>query len=105
VSDKKKDDINPDGPDITRRDFVGGALLGTGSMLLVVIANAGIYLDNATLALPSNTAPLAVQALGYGALAMALVIGDRGVWREARMVGASPSGSSSTAAPPRTHAG
>jgi uncharacterized protein len=53
----------------------------TGSMLVVVIANAGIYLDNSTYALPANTAPLAVQALGFGAVALALVLADRSVWR------------------------
>ena len=42
MSDKKKEDINPDGPDITRRDFVGGALLGTGSMLLGMGSPAAI---------------------------------------------------------------
>jgi spermidine dehydrogenase len=42
VSDKKKDDIHPDGPDITRRDFVGGALLGTGTMLLGMGSPAAI---------------------------------------------------------------
>ncbi len=42
MSDKKIDDINPDGPDITRRDFVGGALLGTGSMLLGMGSPAAI---------------------------------------------------------------
>jgi uncharacterized protein len=53
----------------------------TGSMLVVVIANAGIYLDNSTYALPANTAPVAVQALGYCAAALALVFADRSVWR------------------------
>jgi hypothetical protein len=53
----------------------------TGSMLVVVIANAGIYLDNSTYALPANRAPLAVQALGYCAAALALVFADRSVWR------------------------
>jgi membrane protease YdiL (CAAX protease family) len=53
----------------------------TGSMLVVVVANAGIYLDNSTYALPANPAPLAVQALGYGAAALALVLIDRSVWR------------------------
>ncbi len=42
MSDSKKDDINSDGPDITRRDFVGGALLGTGSMLLGMGSPAAI---------------------------------------------------------------
>jgi CAAX protease family protein len=53
----------------------------TGSMLLVVIANAGIYLNNSTQALPANAEPLAIHALGYCAVAMGLVLVDRCVWR------------------------
>jgi membrane protease YdiL (CAAX protease family) len=53
----------------------------TGSMLLVVVANAGIYLDNSTQALPANAAPLAVHALGYCAVALALVLVDGAAWR------------------------
>jgi membrane protease YdiL (CAAX protease family) len=45
----------------------------TGSMLLVVVANAGIYLDNPVQALPASVIPLAVLALGYTVLAVALV--------------------------------
>ena len=45
----------------------------TGSMLLVVVANAGIYLDNPMQALPANGVPLAVLALGYSVVALALV--------------------------------
>jgi hypothetical protein len=45
----------------------------TGSMLLVVVANAGIYLDNPVQALPASVIPLAVLALGYTVLAFALV--------------------------------
>jgi membrane protease YdiL (CAAX protease family) len=50
--------------------------LRTASMFLVVVANAGVYLNNSTLALPANAAPLAVHALGYGAVALALVLID-----------------------------
>jgi hypothetical protein len=50
-------------------------------MLLVVVANAGVYLNNSTQALPANTAPLAVHALGYCAVALALVLVDGSVWR------------------------
>jgi membrane protease YdiL (CAAX protease family) len=53
----------------------------TGSMLVVVVANAGIYLDNSTQALPANAAPLAVHALGYCAVALALVLADSSAWR------------------------
>lgn len=53
----------------------------TGSMLLVVVANAGIYLDNPMQALPANVTPLAVHALGYSAVVLALVVVDRSAWR------------------------
>jgi membrane protease YdiL (CAAX protease family) len=53
----------------------------TGSMLLVVVANAGIYLNNSTQALPANATPLAVHALGYCAVALALILIDRAAWR------------------------
>ncbi|HEY8086823.1 MAG TPA: CPBP family intramembrane glutamic endopeptidase [Polyangiaceae bacterium] len=53
----------------------------TGSMLGAVLANAGIYLDNPTQALPGNATPLAVLALGYTAVAIVLVVADRAVWR------------------------
>jgi uncharacterized protein len=55
----------------------------TGSMLLVVIANASIYLDNSTLALPANCGPLAIHAVGYCTVAIALILVDRSVWRVA----------------------
>jgi membrane protease YdiL (CAAX protease family) len=53
----------------------------TGSMLLVVVANAGIYLDNPVQALPANVVPLAVHALGYCAGAVLLLALDRPSWR------------------------
>jgi membrane protease YdiL (CAAX protease family) len=53
----------------------------SGSMLLVVAANAGVYLDNSTQALPANAAPLAVHALAYSAAALVLVLGDGATWR------------------------
>jgi membrane protease YdiL (CAAX protease family) len=53
----------------------------SGSTFLVVIANAGVYLDNPTLALPANVAPLAVDAVAYCALAASLVLLDRMSWR------------------------
>jgi membrane protease YdiL (CAAX protease family) len=53
----------------------------SGSMLLVVVANAGVYLNNSTQALPANAAPLAVHALGYCAVALGLVLIDAAVWR------------------------
>jgi membrane protease YdiL (CAAX protease family) len=55
----------------------------TGSMLLVVVANAGIYLDNSMQALPASAAPLAVHALGYCAAALALVLVDRSAFSDA----------------------
>jgi membrane protease YdiL (CAAX protease family) len=53
----------------------------TGSMFVAVAANAGIYLDNPTKALPENTTPLAACALGYAVVALALVLLDRSAWR------------------------
>ncbi len=53
----------------------------TGSMLLVVAANAGAYLGNATEALPANVTPLAAQAMAYAVLAIALVLADPAPWR------------------------
>lgn len=53
-----------------------------GSTFLVVLANAGVYLDNPTLALPGNTAPLAIDAVGYCALAAGLLLFDRAAWRD-----------------------
>jgi membrane protease YdiL (CAAX protease family) len=53
----------------------------TGSMLLVVVANAGVYLDNSTYALPTTVAPLIVHALGYCAAAVGLVLADGPAWR------------------------
>lgn len=51
-----------------------------GSLLLVVTAHAGAYLNNPTSALP-NTLPLAMHTLGYGLLALALLAFDRKAWR------------------------
>ena len=56
----------------------------TGSMVVVVLANAGVYLDNPTSALPANVTPLALDALGYCAVAVLLLWMDRSVWRMAR---------------------
>jgi len=52
----------------------------TGSMFLVVVANAGVYLNNPVQALPSNVVPLAVLALGYCAAAALLCFIDRPTW-------------------------
>lgn len=50
-----------------------------GSLLLVVIANMGAYLNNPSWALPSLT-PLAIYTLGYCVCAAALVTLDRETW-------------------------
>jgi hypothetical protein len=51
-----------------------------GSLLLVVIANAGAYLNNPAQALP-NTTPLVISSIGFCVAALALVLGDRKAWR------------------------
>jgi len=51
-----------------------------GSMLLVVLAHMGAYLNNPTQALPDTT-PLAIHTAGYCAAALAVVLGDRETWR------------------------
>jgi membrane protease YdiL (CAAX protease family) len=51
-----------------------------GSLLLVVLANAGAYLNNPTTALP-NTLPLALHTAGFCSCALALLLFDRSAWR------------------------
>jgi uncharacterized protein len=47
------------------------------SLLLVVVAQGGFYLNNPSQALPDHLAPLAIQASGYCVLALALGLLDR----------------------------
>jgi membrane protease YdiL (CAAX protease family) len=54
-----------------------------GSMLLVVVAHMGAYLNNPTAALPTTT-PLALHTLGYCLVALALLGFDRRVWLQGR---------------------
>jgi uncharacterized protein len=58
-----------------------------GSLLLVVLANAGAYLNNPTTVLP-NTLPLALHTCGYCLCALSLLLFDRGAWRRDRLVAA-----------------
>jgi membrane protease YdiL (CAAX protease family) len=51
-----------------------------GSMLLVVVAHVGLYLNNPSQAFP-NLVPLALHTLGFCVVAVALALGDREVWR------------------------
>ena len=53
-----------------------------GSLLLVVVAHMGAYLNNPTAALP-NLVPLAIHTSGYCVVALGLVVFDREVWRTA----------------------
>jgi spermidine dehydrogenase len=53
-----KDDSKPANPDITRRDFVGGALLGTGSVLLEMGSPAALR------SAAAQTVPTAMTGLG-----------------------------------------
>jgi len=52
------------------------------SMLLVVVANMGIYLSNPTQALP-DLMPLTLHTLGYCCAAVLLVTLDRATWKQA----------------------
>ncbi|HXX68593.1 MAG TPA: type II CAAX endopeptidase family protein [Polyangiaceae bacterium] len=68
--------------------FVSGSVVFTwiyrrarDSLLLVVLAQAGFYLDNPSQALPGHAAPLIIQAAGYCLLALGLLAADRKVWR------------------------
>jgi len=53
-----------------------------GSMLLVVVAHMGVFLDNPSQALPRTCAPLAVDAAGFVVVATALLLFDRATFRE-----------------------
>jgi uncharacterized protein len=52
-----------------------------GSLLLVVVANMGAYLNNSIQALPADTTPFIVHAAGYALVACGLVVFDREAWR------------------------
>lgn len=51
-----------------------------GSLLLVIVAHAGAYLNNPIAALP-DLRPLALYTFGYCVIALALVAFDRETWR------------------------
>lgn len=53
-----------------------------GSLLLVVLANAGIYLDNPA-ASPASSTPVIVHTVGFCLVALALVTLDRRAWTAA----------------------
>jgi uncharacterized protein len=59
--------------------------LRTGeSLVIVVIAHMGAYLENPSQALPANATPFILQAVGLGVVAVTLVLADRGAWRPRR---------------------
>jgi uncharacterized protein len=51
-----------------------------GSLLLVVVANMGAYLNNSMQALPEDATPLVLHTAGYCVVALALVSFDRAAW-------------------------
>ncbi|HMJ52940.1 MAG TPA: CPBP family intramembrane glutamic endopeptidase [Polyangiaceae bacterium] len=56
-------------------------LRARGSLLLAVVAHAGVYLNNPAYALPGDWLPLALHAFALSAAALAVVLGDRAIWR------------------------
>jgi membrane protease YdiL (CAAX protease family) len=56
-------------------------LRARGSLLLVVLANAGAYLNNPVKALPADGTPLLLHTAGLVVAALAVVLVDREVWR------------------------
>jgi membrane protease YdiL (CAAX protease family) len=70
-------------PYMTAGAIVFGWLLlrAGGSLLVAVLANAGAYLNNPVQALPSSSTPLALHAVALSAAALAVMFGDRAIWR------------------------
>ncbi len=52
------------------------------SLLIVVLVHMGAWLNNSAQALPANTTPIALHAVGYAVVALALVLFDRAAWRD-----------------------
>jgi membrane protease YdiL (CAAX protease family) len=68
--------------------MLGGSVLFTwiyqhtrGSLLLAVLAHAGVHLNNPGHALPGRATPIVIHAVAYVVLAVVLVMGDRRAWR------------------------
>jgi membrane protease YdiL (CAAX protease family) len=67
--------------------MIGGSVLFTwiyqhtrGSLLLAVLAHAGVHLNNPGHALPGRAVPVVIHAVAYVVLAVVLVLGDRRTW-------------------------
>ena len=50
------------------------------SLLFAILLHIGAHLNNSHLALPANVTPLIVHTVGYGVVALALLLGDRKAW-------------------------
>jgi membrane protease YdiL (CAAX protease family) len=57
-----------------------------GSLLIAILAHVGAHLDNPTRALPGNATPFVVYTVAICVAAIALVVGDRRVWRDPYLV-------------------
>jgi membrane protease YdiL (CAAX protease family) len=57
-----------------------------GSLLLAILAHAGVHLNNPTRALPGKVTPFLIYTVAVMVLACGLVLGDRKAWRAASPV-------------------
>ena len=61
--------------------FYNRTRLVGGGLLTALLLHMGAHLDNSHQALPANATPFVVHTIGYGVVALALVLVDRQAWR------------------------